>query len=316
MKDFWKTPAVINYVVDDLFDIDEIVMRLGSCPNEEEYIIVRNYYFWEWDGGDDWHIEYTTKEGYEKYKDNDDYIYRTDLNYKDFEDKFWFDTFEETLTQYAEPSEQLDFISCVNETFFTLNFESQAKMFLKNIITGLTELNQNLKRFIRNRDKEYGEKINKIQEIVINQYSGSYLNTKEKIIQKYKFIYPEIENNFNPSGTKINTKPTRDEILKKLIGDNINLNKFNEYEKKLKSHKYITIDNVWNKGSANLQRFYLHCEKQKIFKSQFLADDSRGIEFLRQLYDFHKGKAIDSRSKRLKQLTPTTKLEFDFLDIK
>ncbi|SNB29796.1 hypothetical protein NO004_530034 [Flavobacterium psychrophilum] len=219
MKDFWKNPAVKNYLVQDIFDIDEIVRRLGGCPNDEDYKIVRSYYYWEWQGNEDWEIVITTKEDYEKCKDNDEFVYRTDLNYKDFLDKFWFDTFEEALYGFVEPNEQLDFISLVNETFFTLSFEGQGKLFLRNVINGLNELSDDIKRFLINKDKDYGTKINKIQEVVINEYSGSYLDTKNKIIQHYKFIFPEIENNFsqNLDLLEIKSIPVKTKEPKNLI---------------------------------------------------------------------------------------------------
>jgi hypothetical protein len=40
MKDFWKNPAVKNYLVQDIFDIDEIVRSFGGCPNDEDYKII------------------------------------------------------------------------------------------------------------------------------------------------------------------------------------------------------------------------------------------------------------------------------------
>ena len=157
-------------------------------------------------------------------------------------------------------------------------------------------------------------KINIIQEKVIRYYSGSYQNTKRRIIDYYKFICPEIENEFLSIGTEINSKLTRKEILDKLVGDNKNLNKFNKYENKLKVYKYLSNENKWLKGSAELSRFYSHCERKTIFKSHFV-EDIRGIKYLRDLYDFYYGTNIDIPSKRKLQLTKTKKTEFDFLDL-
>lgn len=198
MKGFWTKPAVKDFLVEDIFDIDEIVRRFGgSHPADNDYEIVRSYYYWEWQGEEDWITIPTTKEDYEKYKDNEEFQYRTELNYNDFEDKFWFEGFEQTLNDYRQQFEEINFISCVENTFFTLNFEGQAKMFLRNVLTGLDEMSNNLKEMIRLNDKYDYNKINKIQEIVINHYSSLYKYTKNQIIQHYKFIYPEIENNFS-----------------------------------------------------------------------------------------------------------------------
>ena len=315
MKDFWKNHSVKNYLVQDIFDIDEIVRRLGGCPNDEDYKIERSYYYWEWQGNEDWITIPTTKEEYEKHKDNDEFKYITELNYNDFIDKFWLDTFEQALYEYAEPNEQLDFISFVNDNFFTLSFEGQAKLFLRNIIETLNHWSINLSDMISSKRMNDFYKINNIQEKVIRQYLGSYLNTKRRIINHYKFIYPEIENDFMPIGTEINKKPTREEILNKLIGENTNLNKFDKYEKKLKLEKYLSVDGEWIKKPAELSRFYSHCLNMKIFKSQFLVDDNRGIDLLRSLYNFQEGKSIDTKAKRLKQITKNTKTQFLFLDI-
>ena len=68
MKDFWKNPAVKNYLVEDIFDIDEIVRRLGGCPNDEDYKIERSYYFKELVGGEEgYETSIATKEQYEEY---------------------------------------------------------------------------------------------------------------------------------------------------------------------------------------------------------------------------------------------------------
>ncbi|MXO06167.1 hypothetical protein [Flavobacterium sp. HBTb2-11-1] len=315
MREFWKKEAVKNYLVQDLFDVDEIVRRLGGCPNNEDYKIIRRYYCIEFIGGEEqFEILDTTKEEFEAHKDDDntEIDYRTELNYSDFLDKFWFDTFEEALFGYAEPNEQLDFISCVKDTFFELKFEGQAKMFLKNVIDGLNELYTELNYLLKNKNTVYSVGINKIQEVVINHYSESYLNTQNKIINIYKFIYPEIEQEFANVKT-INTKLTREEILKKLIGDNKKLTLFEKYEQKLKKNNYLSIDYEWKKGAANLARFFIHCTNEKVIPSHFI-EGTRGMDLLRQLYGFEKGRSIDSKAKREKQLTKKERNEFDFLD--
>lgn len=318
IKDFWKNPAVKNYLVEDIFDIDEIVRRLGGCPNDEDYKIERSYYFTELVGGEEGYETSTaTKEQYDEYIKSDvdyyDYSYSTKLNYEDFLDKFWFDTFEQTLCEYAEPGEQHNFISLVNDTFFNLSFEGQGKLFLRNIIQGLNHWNEELLVLIDSKRMKDFHKINKIQEIVIYQYSGSYLNAKKRLINHYKFIYPEIENEFLPIGMTINTKPTREETIIKLTGNNKNIEKFYEYESKLKKEKYLSLDCEWIKKPADLSRFYSYCLKMKIFNSYFLEDDNRGIDFLRDLFNFHSGKTIDTKAKRQKQLVKSKMTQFDFL---
>ena len=319
MKDFWKNPAVENYLIQDVFDVDEVVRRLGGCPDDEDYKIVRSYYRVEFvDGEEGFERSPATKEDYENFENSDedyyDFIYVTELNYDDFLDKFWVDTFEQMLYEHTELEEQQQFISLVNDTFFNLRFEGQAKLFLRNIIEALNHWSNELLVLIDSNRRDDSYIINEIQKKVIRHYSGSYLNTKRSIIDHYKFIYSEIENDFRPMGTLLNAKPSREVILKKLIGDNTNQNKFSEYEKKLKAQGYLSVDGEWVKRAAEFSRFYSHCLKTKVFKSIFLEDDNRGIDLLRTLFSFNEGKSLDINSKRVKQITPKTKTQFDFLE--
>lgn len=199
INDFWKNPKVKNYLICDIFDIDEVVRCYGGCPNDEDYKIVRSYYYWEWQGGEN-HIPIpTTKEDYEKYKDNEEEEYRTEINYKDFEDKFWFNEFADFLIDKIEPNEQFDFISFVNETFNNTNFEGQAKIFLKDVFSSLKSFSDDLKIFSKKRDWKGLEKTNKIQNFVIDHYSSSYSNTIDKLANYYDSTYPELINEFRQS---------------------------------------------------------------------------------------------------------------------
>lgn len=315
MKEFWKNNAVKNYLVSNIFDIDEIVMRYGGCPDDEDYKITRSYYCDEFINIDEgYKTSDASKDDYEKYLQNEDdyydFSYRTELNYNDFLDKFWFDTFEQTLYEFIEPDEQLDFIKHVEETFFTLKFEGQAKLFLRKIVKTLSSWSAHINYL---QDSDF-HKTNEIQEKVINLYSGSYLNTKKRIIKQYKFIYPDIENDFNPKGTSINTKLSRNDILEKLVGANKNLDKFYEYEKKLKTQKYLSENHEWIKKPADLVRFYLYCIKQKVFNNYFI-EDMRGIDYLRQLFNYHEGKTIDTKTKIQLQNVKSKKFQFNFLDL-
>lgn len=196
INDFWKNPKVKNYLVCDIFNIDEVVRCYGGCPNDEDYKIVRTYYYWEWQG-DENHIPITTtKEDYEKYKDSEEENYRTEINYIEFENVFWFNEFADFLINTIEPDEQLNFISYVNETFNNASFEGQAKVFLKEVFSSLKSFREDLEVLSNKRDRKGLEKINKIQDFVINHYSGSYKNTIDKLSKYYESIYPELIQEF------------------------------------------------------------------------------------------------------------------------
>ncbi len=54
MIPFWGKPELRNFLVEDIFDIDEVVRRLGgSHPEDDDYEIIRSYYCWEWQGEED-----------------------------------------------------------------------------------------------------------------------------------------------------------------------------------------------------------------------------------------------------------------------
>jgi hypothetical protein len=318
MEKFWKKQNVRNYLVQDLFDVDEIVRSFGSCPDDEDYKIIRSYYYIEFIGGEEpYEVNPTNKEDYIKYKDSiySEFDYRTELNYEDFLEKFWIDSFEDILYNHSEPDEQNDFINCVIETYYELSFEGQAKLFLGNVINGLNELSENLNYLLSTKDKLYGYKINWIQERVIKFYIASYIETKNKIINHFKLIYPEIENEFKSKEIEINTKLTREELLKMLIGDNKNITLFEKNEKKLISYNYLTDDYEWNKKAANLARFYLYCINKNIIKSHFKEDYKKGLLHIRNLYSFYDSPNINANHKILLQLNKKNKAEFDFLHI-
>lgn len=320
MKTFWKKKKVKNYFKIGLEDIDNVVESISDHPDYEKYKIKRIYYRVEFidekETIENAEFLLVSKEEYENHKDDNknQISYHSYLNYEEFIDEFCFEEFEQFLFQNTEPVEQHDFISCVNKAFDKMHFEGQAKLFLRNVIFGIGSKSRMFNQ-ISNAPQNNKLAINKIQKIVAKHYSNSYVNTKNTIINIYQFIYPEIINEFKENDEIVNIKLTREEILKKLIGDNKNIEIYFSYEKILKLHNYLSIDYIWIKKASNLSRFYSHCINKKIFKSYFY-DDNRGIDLLRQLYDFHDGTSIDTKSKRNKQLTRRTMNEFDFLDLK
>lgn len=88
----------------------------------------------------------------------------------------------------------------------------------------------------------------------------------------------------------------REEIFKKLIDRTKNIEKFKKIEKILIKEEYLNKDLEWIKNPADLIRFYNYIEEKKIIKNTF--EDSKGVKYLRDLFNFQSGNSIDSRSKR------------------
>ncbi|WP_157505063.1 hypothetical protein [Flavobacterium tegetincola] len=207
MKEFWLKSNVKEYMIKDLYDVDEIVRRFGACPNDEDYKIVRSYYFWEWEGNENWNVIQTTKDDYDKNIENEDIQYRTELNYNEFADVFWFSEFEDTICGKVEIFSRYDFIDAVNETFYTLHFEGQAKYFLKEVIEGLESLSRQIARFSNFKKEIQGFEANKIQQFVLKTFYDSYKDCISDIINEYEFICPEITNYINNYSPTIKKNP-------------------------------------------------------------------------------------------------------------
>jgi hypothetical protein len=195
MREFWNNLEVKKYLFFDIFDIDGIVEEFGECKND--YEIKRNYYIIDSGnvlnkGG----VIDITRDEYDKFIIIPTELINRyyDMDYEEFIETFLFDRFEKKLNNEIVPNSQSNFISLVNETFFTFNFEAQAKMFLRELISLLSRFSIILKE--KDRKIQYYDK-NSIQEIVTDIYSESYLDTIQKIKANYKSVFPEIENNFN-----------------------------------------------------------------------------------------------------------------------
>jgi hypothetical protein len=143
--------------------------------------------------------------------------------------------------------------------------------------------------------------------------------------EKYKYYYDKSDleislDKYNlemnkDSNEKSKSKPSRIDLINNLIGkDTKESILFEKYEKKLVYWKYLNESrNKWLKTPASFIRFYNYCENKEIFKYH-LKNSSKGVEWLRNLYEFYEGGSIDSHSKRQKQNTTKNKSEFKFLD--
>jgi hypothetical protein len=287
-KNFTRISKGKNYLVWDIFDLDEIVRIYGKCQHDEDYKIERLYYYWEWEGEEGKVDIPTTKEDFEKNKDNEEDNYRTELNYRDFEDKFWFQEVTQFLIEIIEPQEQMDFISGVKDAFNNINFEGQAIFFLKDVLIGLIGYVENLKNISKRREEVGLSKTNKIQNFVINLYLESYNNTIQILSKYYGSIYPEIVEGFVK--TEYESKLVSKINIKKLFIENPYPEIFNN------STAFLLFKKLHENYKNNTHQL---ADYSFIFyamaKDNFLSCGNSGfIKFLAEYYDVFIDK-IDSR---------------------
>ena len=165
---------------------------------------------------------------------------------------------------------------------------------------------------------------------IISSYLGRLNNKLDELLrglkEKYKYYYDKSELEISlgkytlemnkDSDEKSKSKLSRSDLINNLIGKYTEESiLFEKHERKLVSRKYLNESrDKWLKTAASFIRFYNYCENKEIFKYH-LENSSKGVEWLRNLYEFYEGGTIDSRRKREKQNTPTKKSEFNFLDV-
>ncbi|RTY89634.1 hypothetical protein [Flavobacterium sp. GT3R68] len=283
----------IEYLNDDFFGIND------DFINSNE-VIKRSMKFYEIevDAEDFEKLPISYKEFNNK---NKNHFYKG-LNYEYLLDNIDLEIFKLELTTLISTQEKRFLESITNELENSLSDIKFTKMLINNI-EEILKTSNNLKSLIGNS--------NSINELVLKEYLKSYSRCYKSLKDEYYHLSPHLFDKNEEIPVL-----SRDEILNNLIGRNTNnLRTFLEYERKLISLKYL--DNSrgkWLKKSANLVRFYNHCENKNLFKD-FYENNSEGIKFLRDLYDFHEKNSIDTPEKRKLQLTRKTKSEFHFLDI-
>lgn len=245
------------------------------------------------------------------------------------------------LEKDIELSNELPYIGLQNLKGIFLNGLSTNLIKCKNAELKENILNDALRKIVVAK-KFVNSNINDfyLKKTLLNSYNGLY----REIESTYEANYPDIFviedirslNNvpkkysgydnligraldFEKEPDKFSTEVflDRSEIINKLIGLNTKKHdKFLEYEKKLISLGYLNSDrNKWLKGTASFIRFYIYCEKKSIIKEDIYRENSKGVKLLRDLYNYYDKQTIDTPKKRNKQITPRTRIEFNFLDI-
>ena len=200
-----------------------------------------------------------------------------------------------------------------------------------DLISVVTRLQQAINKSAISQYDEYPKLYNILKRIE-NYYSVVYNNLYNdfspflidrpqineiqiKVEENIDVVTNKIEQGTNPPIPK-KTAHERSEIIDKLIGLNTKKHdKFLDYEKKLISFGYLNSErNSWLSGTANFIRFYNYCENTSIIKNDIYRDNAKGVKLLRDLYNYYDGN-LDAPTKRKKQITKTTKSEFNFLDI-
>jgi hypothetical protein len=282
INNFWKDKKTECYLICYLFEIDEVVRKYGGCPNDEDYKIIRTYFYWELEEEGIWEKTLVTKQDYEKSNNNP--IYGTELNYAEFESKFWFDEFKSFLTRDILPIQQVEFTSLIQEHFNNVTFEGQAKLFLKDVVANLIESIESLKILSRRIKKEHLPKLNEIQSFVINKYIENYTDTIRKLIKNYKSISPVLINESVQEITEILgiEKEYKENPYPKVFK---NLDAFLIFKSLHNSYKNDSKINL-----ANYSFVYYSMEKDNLI----ICGNIGFIEHLSEIYDISLPK-IDSR---------------------
>jgi hypothetical protein len=227
------------------------------------------------------------------------------LNYNYLQNNLDFSIFREELLEHILSNKKF-FLNEIESKFDTHDSEIRFKVFLKeqiealkNAYSSINEINKKELNFI---DRE-------VFELLVQSYKNSYLSLKEK----YFDIVPHC---FDFDTFPVTKSSSRKDLLNRLIGKETTNEyiQFEKYEKKLIPQYLNESRDKWLKTPASFIRFYNYCENKEIFKYH-LKDSSKGVEWLRNLYEFYEGGSIDSHSKRQKQNTTKTKSDFNFLDI-
>jgi hypothetical protein len=299
MNDFWNNNALSSYILTEIFDVDEIVRRFGGCPDDEDYKIERIYFYVEFRGAEGHELIYVTEDEYKLHVELGDDNYRTDLNYHDFLNKFWFNEFQYFLRDTILPNEMLDFLDLAHEKVLIAEHTAKAKIIFQDILTGLIHVYKGLNYIAPHISK------NKVQEFVIEQYKSSYSDAIKLFIKKYEVIFPSIIKNFKGEWPDIFELENED--------ISTNKNEISPKDKKQDLHNHIFKNNaflVWEYLKEKLDvtessRADVKFTFEEMKKNCLIHDTVNQTSFLNWINEIY-GLAIEKTSKFRK-----TKLRLD-----
>ncbi|TXD48665.1 hypothetical protein [Polaribacter sp. IC073] len=269
----WELPETKNFKVSTIYEIDEIIMAHGASPYDEDYKIKRVFYKYEWEGLGVWEKIFITKEEYFQNYHIQDEQYITELNYSEFQDKFWFEILESDLIDNLIPNGQFSFLKKVNQLIINSESDSKSKFYLNSSLKGLKEVIDQLV-FLDSQAE-----INEIQKFVIKSYIPIYIGVIEYLIEEYELIYPDIINKFKSQNYN---QPSQENPYPKIFSNNKAYLLFQKLHEAYKDEK---------KDQANYSFIYYRMKADKLI----LCTGKYFINFLIE-FDITPSK-IDSRQK-------------------
>lgn len=313
VTEFFNQELIKNHLLFSIYDVDEFVLReverIKSSNTTDIWDVskAKRYSFEIHQVGKDKHEEDEIS--------TEDYLYQkqlgtnncfTRLNYEDFQENFPLDDLQ---SQYSDE--------------WLINFHYD-KAFLPNAIKWIEEAGGDKAMSLRIKKiiKELKRSQNALENIKYGWHTDIPLNDIQKaVIEIFKrfdeIILKGISEYFKadfPNIFKTKKGLSKEEIIGSLINKGFE-DKFYSYEYKLDSLGFLSEDrNKWLKESSDLVRFYNYCEEKGLINRAYKYK-RKGINYMRELYDYKKGTSIDeSREKRLKQNDGNVG-QFNFLDI-
>jgi len=246
MKDFWSLPEVDQYIFQNIYDIDEIVREFAIFPESDNSKVIRNYFKIEWHGTEEREklLLPVSKEDFEKNRYYPDKQYYTTLNYTEFIDHFWFRDFEFYIREAILENYRSEFFQCAWSFIFETENESRSKGNFANILNTISQFYFTLGCI------PIKEKLNYIQEFVLEQVMGIYKITLNDLIQECSLIFPNICQDFKNKCPEFFDSTNERVISKNSISNNKNILETKELKKENPSPEIFRdfkSSNIFNK---------------------------------------------------------------------
>lgn len=315
--DFLNSDSTKNLILFNLYDVDEFILRVvedikrNNLLEQFDVSKAKRYSYEIFRIGENECEEYeiSTDEYLVRIEHNEGLCF-TKLNYEDFEKELTPDFIESLYDDnwLYEFQYNKAFFQEANKWIENTSGDVSKELRLRDLLNRLKSSYKSLDSIKSDLDNNI--LLHPIQKTVIKIFKRFDNVMIEGLTNRYKSFFSKLF-------TTIDNKPSNQIIIDKLIDGQSNKIAFENYEKKLVNQEYLSEDRKqWLKKSSDLVRLYNFFERKKIINRAY-KDNSKGIKLLRELYNFHEGKSIDSpRSKRLKQDESKKNIDqFIFLDI-
>jgi len=315
--DFFNQELIKNHLLFSIYDVDEFVLREVEgikSSNALDIWDVRKAKRYSFEvihvgEGECEEIELSNEE-YLNIKEIGASNCFTRLNYEEFQDNFPLDEFEHWYSDDWLINFQYNkaFLPSVIEWIEETEGDKSKRLRIRKIIRKLKQSQKSLENIKFGWHSDIP--LNEIQKAVIQIFLRFDNLMFDGLKTHFIDFFPELfaEKKFGNEGV------SKNDIINSLINET-SKNLFDSYEDKLVSQKFLSEDRKqWLKGSADLVRFYNYCERKGMINRAYV-NKSKGMKFLRMLYNFYENDSIDSsQKKRLKQDEGCIG-QFNFLDI-